>query len=413
MRNFLLLIFLAWTTYLQAQWTTQNSGTSAFLTNVFFPTADVGYFTKDNGGIYKTVNGGNNWAQISPANSGYNIFFTSKDTGFAVIDSSIKKTYDGAGSWNKKFSGGDLVFYGLFFPSKDTGYATAIDNANNNYNFYKTTDAGETWNFQGFIPSLTAYLGCLYFTNNITGYLAVQANIYKTIDGGSNWTEQYFDSLANEEIFSVFFPSPDTGFAAGVSGIYTTFDAGETWSSQPTPDGNLLYSVFFLTKKVGFVVGGNGFNSGSVYKTNDAGNTWFQSTSQIQTFNSIYFPNDTTGYAVGTNGAVIKYFNPDSVPLDTNHSNFVIGDLGLDKKIELFPNPTKTGRFSPKGLNNWIGNYRVTVTNLLGETILKSPQQLTAHSENQTIDISIHPRGIYFVKIETGEEVSVQKIIYQ
>ncbi len=75
-------------------------------------------------------------------------------------------------------------------------------------------------------------------------------------------------------------------------------------------------------------------------------------------------------------------------------------------KIAILPNPTK-GIISVMSSENF---YSIEIQNLLGEQIFKSSNLQTNQS---TINLSSHPRGIYFVKIDTGEEVSVQKIIYQ
>lgn len=92
--------------------------------------------------------------------------------------------------------------------------------------------------------------------------------------------------------------------------------------------------------------------------------------------------------------------------------------------FSIVPNPSANGLFTISGA---IGT--ITITNLLGEVVFQSANLLINSSANQKIDISTYPKGIYFVKlflsartgksrtdvegIQNGNEISVQKIVYQ
>ena len=72
--------------------------------------------------------------------------------------------------------------------------------------------------------------------------------------------------------------------------------------------------------------------------------------------------------------------------------------------INLFPNPTQ-GRFtinSNRRLNS------VIVQNMLGEIIYTIPKNGSASNE---IDLSDQPKGIYFVKVYTGERSFSEKVV--
>lgn len=100
----------------------------------------------------------------------------------------------------------------------------------------------------------------------------------------------------------------------------------------------------------------------------------------------------------------------------------------LKSNIHIIPNPSASGVFTALCLQP-TGHYSITIYNVLREIIYQSPtihthpnSDLTALSDEVRhsaepalipIDISTHPRGIYFVKITSGEEINVQKMVYQ
>lgn len=93
------------------------------------------------------------------------------------------------------------------------------------------------------------------------------------------------------------------------------------------------------------------------------------------------------------------------------------GTAGIQEKanglVYFFPNPSVNGIFNVQITNfeSRINEMKIAVTNILGESVYQLNK-----SENKmplSIDLSTQPKGIYFVKISTGEDITVQKIIYQ
>jgi photosystem II stability/assembly factor-like uncharacterized protein len=106
-------------------------------------------------------------------------------------------------------------------------------------------------------------------------------------------------------LYSVNFPSRNTGYAVGFPGvIIKTSNAGITWTSQTKPDSGLGFeSVFFTDLNTGYAVGTSYASQNAVIvKTTDGGNLWSNQVSipsNIVALQSVYFSSATTGYAVG------------------------------------------------------------------------------------------------------------------
>ncbi|MEI6297257.1 MAG: YCF48-related protein, partial [bacterium] len=62
-------------------WLPQSSGTTRFLSSVFFVNADTGFIVGEGGTMLKTINGGSNWTkQTVPSDTSLNsIYFVNKN----------------------------------------------------------------------------------------------------------------------------------------------------------------------------------------------------------------------------------------------------------------------------------------------------------------------------------------------
>jgi len=86
--------------------------------------------------------------------------------------------------------------------------------------------------------------------------------------------------------------------------VLFAFNAGNAqWIELNPGTHNELYGIYFTDINTGYAVGSNG----TIIKTLNGGNNWSDLTTGIsEVLLSIQFPNPSTGYAVGTNGTIIK-----------------------------------------------------------------------------------------------------------
>ena len=90
----------------------------------------------------------------------------------------------------------------------------------------------------------------------------------------------------------------------GIGVVLKSTDSGSTWSLS-TPVNVLLNSVYFVNDTTGWAVGG-----GVIMKTTNGGSTWttdFATTGAV--LNSVFFLDTSTGWAVGTTGTILKTTN--------------------------------------------------------------------------------------------------------
>ena len=110
--------------------------------SLYFINANTGFSSTWNGKIFKTMNKGDNWIQISSTgfSSNGNIFFVNDSTGYVCINSSngnIYKTTNGGYNWTPQITNPFIGIYNLFFINPNTGYA-----GGHNGLIFKTTNGG-------------------------------------------------------------------------------------------------------------------------------------------------------------------------------------------------------------------------------------------------------------------------------
>ncbi len=405
-----------------AQWIPQNSGTTNNLNSVYFTDADRGYAVGDGGIILKTFDGGTNW-EMKNSGTVFNLLsvqFTDSLMGYVAGENSILlKTIDGGENWINQSISVSADLSSISFPATDTGYILGffydwqISDTLFTY-IFKTNCGGNLWTISYLYKTIddvgSPYLNSVFFPDVNTGYaVGVTGSmlycpyLVKTIDGGVNWTSQ---TLGNFEIFglsSAHFLNTDTGYVVGY-GAYSslkTINGGNDWTGLISDDYLTHNSVYFIDSEQGYLVGGESWSYGNIIKfTEDGGHVWATQYSDNLSGNyllSVNFANDTTGYAVGSNGVILKTINGGiTVGIDEDPQSI---------NCNIYPNPVKDKiNISSSTLT---GISQLSIFNVSGEKVIE--RQLT---DNETqIDISTLPGGVYFVRLQNEKMVEVGKIV--
>jgi len=206
-----------------------------------------------------------------------------------------------------------------------------------------TSDGGISWT-AGITPATAhqRHFNSLCYADNLNLF-AVGGDIYvdslqsimHSSDGGSNWT--LIRDTAGYWLNSVYFVSATTGIAVGDRGtILISSNSGASWSKKTAPGSAAtrnFYSVYFVNSSTGFIVGGNHTNDSiqTILKTTDGGNSWNIIRDTISPcLNSVHFYSQTSGYAAGDRGVVLKTINggtnwtPVILPSNPNYDFFAV-----------------------------------------------------------------------------------------
>lgn len=285
------------------------TSTSQILFDFHFVDENNGFATGSHGATYKTTDGGNTWNKIFFQEgfiyntSMYGIHFLNENVGFAVgARGRIIKTLDGGNTWQHYApTYGNIMNLQLF--ESGTGFIQVSSD------FYKTSDNGDTWAFSGSADH-SKYGGNSYFVNELVGYSigagtnSVSGDLFKTVDGGITWNE--LDVYADEGLITIYFIDEKNGFVSGGYNrrkVLRTSDGGLSWTQVSE---QIFSQIQFIDQQVGYAAG-SGQNQGVLNKTSDGGNSWnMLVNTDGMDINAFHFVDDRTGYIVGNNGTIFR-----------------------------------------------------------------------------------------------------------
>ncbi len=176
--------------------------------------------------------GGESWEETF-SNDSYSLsdmHFPSPEVGYiSAFDSVFLKTIDGGASWTTMHTGFDDYYRTVWFTDEQTGYLASDDYV------YKTTDGGETWSdywLNTFPLSITGYIRDMVFSSDNVGYLINSQKVLWTRNAGLTWEErtQHGGNTINE----LYMVNDSLGFFTRNSSQGMTIDSCLNMSSEST-----------------------------------------------------------------------------------------------------------------------------------------------------------------------------------
>ncbi len=388
-KRFAMLITLFFVVHVAfSQWIKQKSGTSTSLYQVQMLDDQIGYVSGNNGTLLKTINGGVDW-KLVPANFSNAIkwiSFLTPNVGF-IHGAGLLKTVDGGNSWIQCSLPDTVKVEDIFFIDGNNGFLACLDSG-----LYKTVDGAQTW-------SRVSTKGCraVYFPTPSVGFASHGfAGISKSIDGGLTW-ELIHDqsSPPNADVANVpeciHCTSEDNCFFGSTfyGGIYRTQDAGNTVDFQHIPTGN----IHFPSEDVGYLLKGL-TTLKTIMQTKDGGDTWEEVYQSDKKLYDIWFSSNTSGWAVGENGTILRYGNnPVGAP----------GTKIDELNVSIYPNPASNS--ITIDLSEQVSILQVEILSALGSRVA------IINSPTNKINVSRIQSGIYMIRICTDQGIFNTRLV--
>jgi hypothetical protein len=392
MKKITTLLIILFSIPFYAQWFQQNSGTTEKLHEIYCINENVVVTVGENGTILKTIDGGINWVQKA---SGTNyllnkVQFANANVGYVIgynnTNGILLKTTDGGENWGPVAAAGTSFIYDISTVDENIIYFTNLDGI-----LKKTINGGDSFET---VNTIT-FLERIQFINEQIGY-GSSFSLNKTIDGGATWTEICpIDTYPGNGAF--FFVNEQVGFVNTIASLTRTTDGGQNFTYLDTID----YDMFKLFAPTENIVWGVTWLSGSPPDITMRGElsieNGFERIDGLPPFKSIYFANETLGYAITLNNI---YKNTSGTMLSLNQTD-------KNNTVKIYPNPASDyiEIFFDEKQNE---RFSVEIVDNLGKVI---------YSENYTernsvaINTESFSKGFYFLTIINQEKKQTQKII--
>ena len=313
------------------KWTTQGPGNIGGRINTIavHPTdPDIIYVGAAAGGVFKTIDGGQNWAPVFDdfsflaigdiviSHHNPNVVYAGTGdvniSGYPAIGDGIYKSTDGGQSWTHLGLAEQSIVSSIIVDPTDSmtlfvGTMGIPFERNNQRGLYRSKDGGQSWSQVLFISDQAGiidmvhdpvYPGIIYaaswdrIRNNQESTISGSGGaIWKTTDNGDNWrklTGGGFPSgplgrigLAVDGSTPFMIHAVVVGTNSHVEGVYHSLDAGNNWNEiSGNLDPNALGGFGWYFGKIRV----NPANPSEIYvlgvqlhKTDNSGNSWFES----------------------------------------------------------------------------------------------------------------------------------------
>ena len=429
MKNFYCYIFIFWVFFYpfsfgisQGIWEKIDVPTTQYLHSLHFVDSLYGWAVGDSGTIIHTSDGGDNWIvqESQTENEIVDVFFLNKDLGWASAfkysslpyGTLLLKTTDGGQNWTSSLYPEENIFINcILMQDSLNGWMGGRP-----HTLVNTTNGGIDWEQAAVDTSVLAFFPILniQFYDENYGYACggmfdIAGVIWRTSNGGENWyaldpafaPADEVHQLHLYDSIHVMGAGGDPDFGYGVA-LMRTWDGGFDWDYEELGIQGNEFDLDFRTEAEAWCPLGP--RRKLIYSL-DSGTSW----SQIITPDSVAifdmaFPDSLHGYAVGQEGAFIRYTPPFQV--STQPEIFATSTKELIAKN--YPNPFRSYtriEFSlPVESLDSKNNFDIvcktvefTVFNALGKTILRQVKRnLSKGNYYMDFDASSLPAGIYY-----------------
>ncbi|RPI17435.1 MAG: T9SS C-terminal target domain-containing protein [Ignavibacteriae bacterium] len=391
----------------QANWV--NIGSVGYeVRSSYFLDINTGWVCCEQYKIFKTTNGGQNWAGQSDVNDPmlFDIFFINQNTGWSCGNYGfVRKTTNGGTNWvDSAYTG--VPNMGLWFTDVNTGYMASMNKA------FKTTNAGNSWTQ---IFSCSGYVQDVFFpvsSTGMTGYICGNYGpggnagaINKTTNAGLNWSQLPVGTITT--VNALYFVNALKGWAGIWNGtILFTTNGGSNWTSQTTGSSDCINSLVFINDNTGWASAVNG----KIYVTTNSGVNWTQqvSTTSLPLYSIKVFP-DGHGWAFGQGGIVLYTTNGGGIMVNAKKIGHEIPkEFSL---MQNYPNPFNPVTNIKYHLPN-NSDVKIIIYDISGKEI----EVLINDKQNAGIyevewNAGNYSSGVYFYKISAGNYVESKKMV--
>lgn len=401
-------------------WETQASPTTSILYSVKAVNRSVVWAcggTSPASVVIRTTNGGIAWTDATGNLTGqdlYCIFATDANRAWVGTGSGrIYGTADGGTTWTQQvYPGTQSPFINAIwmFPN-GTGYAQGDPPGTGRFVVLKTTNFGATWAHTTSEPvgiaSEAGWNNSLAMTDeNRMWFGTNNSRVWRTTDGGVTWSSAASGSASS---YAIAFKDNNSGIVGHATGtVRITVNGGATWTTAATPTASAISGLAYLTgTNLAWAAVG-----ASPYRTSNNATSWSaQTVFPISgTLNHISFVDSTAGWAVTSNGEILRY---PTTTTSVQRSEEMPEEFSLEQNFPNPFNPTTQIKFNIHNVGTeHVQPVQLKVFDLLGRevaTLVNEPLQAGGYTIQ--FDGSLLASGVYIYRLRAGSLAQERRML--
>jgi hypothetical protein len=292
-----------------------------------------------------------------------------------------------------------------------TGQGGTIPPGTINPGVWRTTNGGTTFTQVQDLPTTGLQTGHRYNPQscfierdavqaNVRYFIARGTDFYRSTNGGTNWsprTHPFGIGVWAWDLHADPIRGNNLWAAGDYGGVKVSRDGGQTWTA--TAQYMNARFVSSCDGKVAVFGKKDGDAQPILYYSTDDGATFTALTTPTRNFHGVQ------GITVDRNGKVWVSWNSVTVvtPLSGTVTGTQTATISTASAVQVYPNPA-AGSFR---VTTASGGAKITVTTLAGQVL----RTVTAHDQVTTIDSGNWPSGMYLVRVQSGAETTVKKVM--
>lgn len=394
-------------------WTKQNCPKTKHLFSAWFKDINTGYITSYDWEVdsctvlLTTTDGGINWhsKRIGKLTNPAKITFVNKDTAFiAGGNGGILKTIDGGNHWKASYFHGNSYF-DQFFTNENTGYVVGEDGE-----ISMTENCGKDWTVLN--SGTDKGLFSISFTDVNTGF-AVGSNgiILKTTNSGSRLIpirQSHYDLCKGDTVLV------KPAFIGGTKPLSYVWNTSQTSPSiSIAPQENTIYKVTIMdaekdTIQINITVGVAWVPAPVISQIGDTlisdagyGNHWYRNDTLIPgAYTPKLVPDSDGDYY-----SIVMDYGCTSKKSNTIHVFPSALENILMSQINIYPNPVTSNLIIELSKNS------KECVSILMDTNGKEVRRQKTSGTRMQLNMSDLPNGIYFIQIISNDLLMTKKIV--